>query len=172
VALGFCYSDLASVTAALDRGVGVYHSRSRGLWVKGESSGAVQDLIRIDADCDRDCLRFTVRQANPGFCHLDTRTCWGDDGGLPRLLRRLQARREQAPEGSYTARLFQDREFLGAKLREEADELAIAPDRENAVDEAADVLFFTLTTLAAQNIDLDEVEAVLDRRALKVTRRD
>jgi phosphoribosyl-ATP pyrophosphohydrolase len=153
-------------------GQGIYHSRSRGLWVKGESSGATQDLLAIDADCDRDCLRFTVRQKDPGFCHLDTRTCWGEDRGLPRLLRRLEARLEAAPAGSYTARLFKDRDLLGAKLREEALELASAPDRDNAVEEAADVLFFTLATLAARGIDLDEVEAVLDRRALKVTRRE
>ncbi|MGH1480494.1 MAG: phosphoribosyl-ATP diphosphatase [Geminicoccales bacterium] len=172
VALGFCYSDLASVTAALNRGLGIYHSRSRGLWVKGESSGATQELLRIDADCDRDCLRFTVRQSGSGFCHLGTRNCWGEDQGIARLVRRLETRKEQAPAGSYTARLFQDRELLADKLREEAEELATAPDRNNAIDEAADVLFFTLTTLAARGIDLGEIEAVLDRRALKVTRRD
>lgn len=172
VALGFCYSNFASVTAALDRGQGIYHSRSRGLWIKGESSGATQDLLKIDADCDRDCLRFTVRQAGTGFCHRETRTCWGNDQGIGRLLRRLEDRREQAPAGSYAARLFQDRDLLGAKLREEADELATAPDRNNAVHEAADVFFFTLATLAARGIDLEEVEAVLDRRSLKVTRRD
>ena len=172
VALGFCFSDLASVTAALERGVGAYHSRNRGLWIKGESSGATQELISIAADCDRDCLRFMVRQAGGGFCHLDQRTCWGEDQGVSRLIRRLEARRQDAPAGSYTARLFQDHALLGAKLREEAEELAIAPDRENAIDEAADVMFFTLTTLAARGIDLSEVEAVLDQRALKVTRRD
>lgn len=171
-ALGFCYSDLASITAALDRGMGIYHSRSRGLWVKGESSGASQELIRIDADCDRDCLRFTVRQTGSGFCHEGTRTCWGEDRGLSRLIRRLTARRETAPPGSYTARLFQDRALLGSKLREEAEELATASDRANAVHEAADVLFFTLATLAARDIDLEEVEAALDQRALKVTRRN
>lgn len=171
-ALGFCYSDLASITAALDRAMGIYHSRSRGLWVKGESSGASQELIRIDADCDRDCLRFTVRQTGSGFCHEGTRTCWGEDRGLSRLIRRLAARRETAPPGSYTARLFQDRALLGSKLREEAEELATASDRANAVHEAADVLFFTLATLAARDIDLEEVEAALDQRALKVTRRN
>ncbi len=172
VALGFCFSDLESITTALDRGIGAYHSRSRGLWIKGESSGAVQELVGMAADCDRDCLRFVVRQAGSGFCHLNTRTCWGEDRGISRLVRRLEARREQAPAGSYTARLFQDRDLLGAKLQEEAEELATAPNRDNAVDEAADVLFFTLTTLAARGIDIGEVEAVLDRRALKVTRRD
>jgi phosphoribosyl-ATP pyrophosphohydrolase len=171
-ALGLCYSDITSLKAALERGAGIYHSRSRGLWVKGETSGAVQELISVAADCDRDCLRFTVRQSGPGFCHLDTRTCWGEDRGLSRLLRRLEIRRQQAPEGSYTARLFNDPNLLGSKLREEADELATATDRDNAVHEAADLLFFTLTAMTARGIDLAEVEALLDQRALKVTRRD
>jgi len=172
IALGLCYSNASSLETTLERGMGVYHSRRRGHWVKGESSGATQELIRVAVDCDRDCLRFTVRQANPGFCHLSTRTCWGEDQGLSELIRRLETRRQAAPEGSYTARLFKDSSLLGAKLREEADELATAPDRENAIHEAADVLFFTLTTLAARGIGLNEVEAVLDQRALKVTRRD
>ncbi len=172
VALGLCYSDMESLKTALERGIGVYHSRSRGLWIKGESSGATQDLISVAVDCDRDCLRFTVRQANPGFCHLSTRTCWGEDQGLSQLIRRLEQRRLAAPAGSYTARLFNDSQLLGAKLCEEADELAAASDRDHVIHEAADVLFFTLTTLAANGIGLDEVEAVLDQRALKVTRRD
>ena len=67
-ALGLCYSDLEFLRAALEQDRGVYRSRSRGLWVKGATSGATQELLRIDADCDRDCLRFTVRQQPPGFC--------------------------------------------------------------------------------------------------------
>ena len=85
-----------SLRAALEQGQGVYHSRSRGLWVKGATSGATQELLRIDADCDRDCLRFTVRQQPPGFCHLNTRTCWGDEGGLGALARRLASARSGA----------------------------------------------------------------------------
>jgi phosphoribosyl-ATP pyrophosphohydrolase len=172
VALGLCYSDLASLSAALDQGRGVYHSRTRGLWVKGETSGALQELLRIDADCDRDTLRFTVRQQPPGFCHRNTRTCWGPDQGLGALARRLAERRIAAPPGSYTAKLLADPDLLGAKLREEAAELAEAAARAHVIDEAADVLYFTAATLARHGIDLGEVEAALDRRALKVTRRD
>jgi phosphoribosyl-ATP pyrophosphohydrolase/phosphoribosyl-AMP cyclohydrolase len=171
-ALGLVYSDLESLRAALEQGRGVYHSRSRGLWVKGATSGAVQELLRVDADCDRDCLRFTVRQQPPGFCHQGTRTCWGKDHGLGALACRLAARRQAAPPGSYTAKLFGDPALLGAKLREEAQELADATSRDHVIHEAADVLYFTLTTLARHGIDLAEVEAALDRRALKVTRRD
>ena len=170
-ALGLCFSSLESLIAALERGQGIYHSRRRGLWVKGESSGATQELLRIDADCDRDTLRVTVRQQPPGFCHLNTRTCWGPDRGLGALSRRLAERKLAAPTGSYTARLFADPELLGAKLREEAAELAEADRREHVVHEAADVFYFTLATLARHGVDLAEVEAALDRRALKMTRR-
>jgi phosphoribosyl-ATP pyrophosphohydrolase/phosphoribosyl-AMP cyclohydrolase len=172
IALGLAYSSLDSLRAALEQGRGVYHSRSRGLWVKGESSGAAQELLRIAADCDRDTLRFTVRQAPPGFCHLHTRTCFGPEQGLGALARRLAARRQDAPEGSYTARLLRDPDLLGTKLREEADELARAGTRSDVVHEAADVLYFTLTALARHGVELAEVEATLDRRARKVSRRD
>ena len=172
VALGLCYSDLESLRAALDQGQGAYHSRSRGLWIKGATSGASQELLRIDADCDRDCLRFTVRQQPPGFCHLNTRTCWGEDAGLGALARRLAERRAAAPAGSYTAKLFADPALLGAKLREEAGELAEAEARAEVIHEAADVLYFTLAQLARHDVDLGEIERALDRRALKVTRRD
>src|SRR5690606_17844883 len=103
---------------------------------------------------------------------LDTRTCWGEDDGLGRLERLLRARRENAPEGSYTARLFADPALLAAKLRGEADELGRAVTREEVVWEAADILYFTLARLAREGIDLAEVERHLDRRRLKVTRRD
>ena len=96
-ALGFCYSNLASVQEALETGKGVYWSRRRGLWRKGESSGNAQELIRVDLDCDRDALRFTVRQAGPGFCHMETTSCWGPLKGLPGLAETLAARQQSAP---------------------------------------------------------------------------
>ena len=172
VALGLVYSDRDSLAESLRTRRGVYRSRSRGLWRKGESSGAVQDLLRVDLDCDRDALRFTVRQHGAGFCHLETRTCWGPDRGLGALARLLRERREHAPPGSYTARLFDDPDLLRAKLLEEAGELTRAAARPEVVHEAADVLYFTLVRLAREGIDLAEVEAELDRRALKVTRRN
>lgn len=172
VALGLVYSSPASIKAAVAERRGIYQSRSRGLWRKGESSGALQELVRIEPDCDRDSLRFVVRQQGVGFCHLEQRTCFGEDRGLGALMRTLQARRERAPEGSYTARLFADPALLGAKLEEEAAELVAAHEREHVVHEAADVLFFTLARLAAEGIDLDEVERHLDLRALRRTRRD
>jgi phosphoribosylformimino-5-aminoimidazole carboxamide ribotide isomerase len=170
-ALGLVYSDAASVREAVKTGRGVYHSRKRGLWVKGESSGQIQELLRVTPDCDRDALRFTVRQHGSGFCHTGTRSCWGDDAGLSKLLRLVEQRRQDAPAGSYTRRLFEDADLLGAKLVEEAGELAEATSPEDVTWEAADVLYFTACAMARAGVSMEQVEAELDRRALKLTRR-
>src|SRR5438094_267436 len=62
-ALGLVWSTPESLACAVEQRRGVYWSRSRqALWVKGETSGNTQQLLRVDLDCDRDALRFTVRQ--------------------------------------------------------------------------------------------------------------
>ena len=71
VALGLVFSTLESVQESLRTGRGVYHSRKRGLWYKGESSGDIQELIKIDIDCDHDCLRFVVRQKGRGVVYIE-----------------------------------------------------------------------------------------------------
>ena len=173
VALGLVYSSKESIRVAVNERRGIYWSRSRNqLWRKGESSGDVQELLLVTPDCDRDAVRFMVRQHGAGFCHLGCRTCFGPDGGLGTLSRLLLDRREHAPAGSYTARLFQDRAMLAGKLREECEELLEAEDRDHVIHEAADVLYFTLVRLAGQGIGIEEVEAHLDRRHRRVTRRD
>jgi len=177
VALGLAYSSLESLKEAVRLRRGVYFSRSRGgLWIKGESSGDTQELLRIDLDCDRDALRFVVRQHGRGFCHEGTRTCFerfvpATIGGVAALDATIRERRATAPAGSYTRRLFDDAELAKAKLREEAEELAAAPGAENAAQEAADVIYFALVNAARHGVGLDEIEKILDRRALKVTRR-
>ncbi len=170
-ALGLAHSDAESLAAALAQGRGIYRSRSRGPWIKGESSGATQDLLAVDLDCDRDCLRFTVRQHGAGFCHTGAWTCFGPDHGLPALARRLRARTAGAPDGSYTARLLGDDGLLASKLQEEAGELAAARTSDEVVHEAADVLYFTMVSLARAGVGLDAVAAELDRRARRATRR-
>lgn len=169
-ALGLAFSDAESVREAVRMKRGVYKSRTRGLWVKGETSGDEQRLLRIDLDCDRDAMRFVVRQSGEGFCHLGTASCFGEGGGLPNLLKMLRARLEDAPEGSYTRRLFDDPKLLEAKLREEAGELAAASSGE-VVHEAADLIYFTLVAMARSGASIEDVEEELDRRALRITRR-
>jgi phosphoribosyl-ATP pyrophosphohydrolase len=169
-ALGLAYSSRDSLGRAIAEGRGIYHSRKRGVWVKGESSGNTQELLRVDLDCDRDCVRFTVRQFGPGFCHRATSTCWGPPVGLQSLEQRL-ARNTDGRAGSYTQRLLNDPALLRAKLMEESTELADAITPLNAVQEAADLLYFTMVAMRRTGVTLADVAGELDRRALRVTRR-
>ncbi|KAJ2464855.1 trifunctional histidinol dehydrogenase [Coemansia sp. RSA 2322] len=170
VCLGVAYSSAASLGAALAAGEGVYWSRKRGLWRKGLTSGATQTLVGVAVDCDADTLCFRVRQA-AGFCHRNTRTCFGPSAGIARLAQTVADRRASAPAGSYTRRLFDDADLLRAKLLEEAGELADADDAASVAFEAADVLYFALVKCAAHGVSLADVERSLDRKHLRVERR-
>lgn len=69
ICLGLVWSSDESIAEALRTGTGVYQSRKRGLWYKGQSSGDVQELVRVGLDCDADCLVFVVKQkGRGGFC--------------------------------------------------------------------------------------------------------
>lgn len=171
VALGLVWSSKESISEALKTGSGVYQSRKRGLWYKGASSGDTQELISLGLDCDKDCLVFRVRQKGRGFCHLGTVSCWGQLGGLSRLEKTIRERKESAPEGSYTTRLFNDPSLVRAKIKEEADELCQATTKEDIAAEAADLLYFALTRCIAADVSLEDVEKSLDLRSLKVRRR-
>jgi len=53
-----------------------YWSRSRqAFWVKGETSGHVQELVDLRLDCDRDCLLALVNQTGPA-CHTGAPNCF------------------------------------------------------------------------------------------------
>jgi phosphoribosyl-ATP pyrophosphohydrolase len=171
VALGLVYSSGQSLAAAIEQRRGIYHSRTRGIWVKGETSGAAQQLLGVDLDCDRDTLRFTVRQHGPGFCHTGTRSCWGEDHGLGRLQRRLTQIAASGDPGSNTRKLLGDPGLLAAKLVEEATELADADGADLVTHEAADLLYFLLVRATVVGVSLDDLEAELDRRERRVTRR-
>jgi phosphoribosyl-ATP pyrophosphohydrolase/phosphoribosyl-AMP cyclohydrolase/histidinol dehydrogenase len=171
IALGLVYSSEESVAESLRTGRGVYQSRKRGLWYKGESSGDVQELVSMSLDCDSDCLQFIVRQKGRGFCHLATPTCFGEYRGLSKLQKTLQSRKDSAPEGSYTARLFNDEQLLRAKILEEATELCDATTKEHIAFEAADLFYFALTKCVAAGVSLEQVERNLDAKSIKVKRR-
>ncbi|QRV72433.1 histidinol dehydrogenase [Ceratobasidium sp. AG-Ba] len=169
--LGLVYSSKESIRESICTGKGVYQSRKHGLWRKGETSGAVQDVISLRADCDSDSLEFSVVQHGTGFCHLGSTTCFGDVTGLPALERTLQQRLQSAPQGSYTRRLFEDPKLLRAKIMEEADELCAAESREDVAFEAADLIYFALTKCVKAGVSLVDIETSLDLKAKKVTRR-
>lgn len=163
--LMLAYSSPESLRAALRRGEGIYHSRSRqALWVKGEQSGHRQRLISCRMDCDRDSLLFTVAQTGPA-CHTGSRSCFGGRRfTLARLFEVLAERRRDLPQGSYTATLLQDREQLLRKIMEEAFEVTRAGARDDLVWEVADAVYFLSVLATAEGIDLADIEAELAGR--------
>ena len=177
-ALGLVWSTRESLDAAVRERRGIYWSRSRdSLWIKGETSGATQELLRVELDCDRDALRFVVRQHGSGFCHTGTPGCWPTPFTLSTLSELIARRGNEAPEGSGTAKLIKDPALLASKLREETEELiqtldeALPGDANEVVHEAADLLYFTLVAAASRGIGVDSIRQELARRHLRVRRR-
>eukprot|EP00400_MALV-I_sp_L67-5_P000316 gene316-1141_t len=155
--LGMVYSSFESICRCLTEGIGIYHSRRRGIWRKGETSGDTQKLVRLEIDCDRDALAVCFDHQTRGLKHLQE-TCFD--------------RVHSAPPGSYTKKLIEDPSgLLRAKLIEEAGELADAQTKKHVAEEMADLLYFAMVRCATAGVSLDDVEQVLDRRSLKVTRR-
>ncbi|KAI1496186.1 histidinol dehydrogenase-domain-containing protein [Biscogniauxia marginata] len=170
VALGLVYSSEDSVAESLRTQTGVYQSRKRGLWYKGATSGDTQELVRISMDCDNDALKFIVKQTG-NFCHLEQFGCFGNLKGLSKLEETLVSRKQSAPGGSYTKRLFSDEKLLRAKIMEEAEELCNAQTPEEVAFEAADLLYFALTKAVGAGVSLSDIEKSLDAKSLKVKRR-
>lgn len=175
IALGLAYSNYESLLYAIEHRCGTYWSRSRdGLWIKGETSGATQQLLGMRLDCDRDCLRFQVTQDPPGFCHFDTHTCFGQERTIQSVMERLAARMSETDENSFTKKLVNDSHMLETKLLEEAKELSEASqsdDKHEIVHEAADVLYFSLVAMLKHGVTLDGVYHELARRMNRVVRR-
>ena len=187
ICLGLVYSSEKSIETALQSGCGVYQSRRHGLWIKGRESGNTQQLVSIALDCDADALQFIVRQKGEGkfsicivhsfrlqcigFCHLNTSTCFGPYSGISRLERTLVDRKESAPVGSYTARLFNEPKLLEAKIMEEASELCEATTKQEVAAEAADLLYFALTRCIAAGVSMEDIGHNLDLKSTKILRR-
>ncbi|KAF9970003.1 trifunctional histidinol dehydrogenase [Actinomortierella ambigua] len=169
--LGLVYSSIESVVESFRTRKGVYQSRNRGLWHKGATSGATQDLIRVQLDCDGDALQYIVHQHGAGFCHNNVRSCFGPATGLAHLSQTLESRKISAPAGSYTQRLFSDSNLLQSKIMEEADELCRADSKEEIAWEAADLMYFVLAKCVSQGVSLRDIEKQLEHRSRKITRR-
>ena len=150
-------------------------SRSRGEpWHKGATSGNTQAVRALRADCDGDTLLALVEPAGPA-CHTGERTCFhrgalnqpAPHEALPTLERTLAARARERPAGSYTVALLDDPPRIGAKVMEEAEEVARAAREESderVDEEAADVLYHLLVLLRSRGRALADAERVLDGR--------
>lgn len=164
------HADREALDATVATGEMHYRSRTRGPWHKGATSGNVQHVVALVADCDRDAVLAVVRPEGPA-CHTGTTSCFVGAAASAGVLGRLDALIEQrasgAPEASYVGALLADRNLRLKKLGEEATELAVAAsdeDRDAVIEEAADLVFHTLVAARAAGVSIDDVLGALAAR--------
>lgn len=170
------YMNAEALAATLEGHRVVFYSRSKQrLWMKGETSGHMLDLVEVRTDCDRDCLLVIARPNGP-VCHVGTLTCFGNEdltgasrlGFLSTLERVIEQRVTESPEGSYTARLFaKGAKRISQKVGEEGLEVALAGVAETddkVISESADLLYHLLVLLKSRGITLANVIAELESR--------
>ena len=165
------YMNAEALLQTFESGKVTFYSRSKQrLWTKGESSGNVLQLVRVDADCDRDSLLIQAIPTGP-VCHTGADTCWDEVNRgefLDHLERTIQDRRDNPSEGSYTTSLLRRGiNKVAQKVGEEAVELVIEAkddDKELFLNEAADLMYHYLVLLAAKGYTLEEVRGVLRER--------
>jgi len=169
------YMNREALQRSLASGRVTFWSRSRGeLWTKGETSGNTLDLFAVHADCDLDCVLVLATPDGP-TCHRNTESCFDntspvipDLAFLAALERLVCERAEQRPEGSYTTALFEAGvKRIAQKVGEEGVETALAAtagDREELVNESADLLYHLLVLLKARDASLADIISVLQSR--------
>lgn len=171
------HADREAMERTLATGEMHYRSRTRGLWHKGATSGNVQRVVSLAADCDGDAVLARVAPAGPA-CHTGAETCFAQEGApaaeagdaLTALDATLAARAAAQTDArpSYTQRLLADRNLRLKKLGEEMAELVTAcadADAARAAEEGADVVYHALVALRAVGVSLDDVRRVLAGRA-------
>ena len=175
--LTLAYMNRESLAISLAEERTCFWSRSRQvLWRKGETSGNVQHIVSVTADCDRDALVVEVEPEGPA-CHLggvscfefplwqsETRQSFSADG----LMALLAGRKAEKPEGSYTTYLFEKGlDKILKKVGEEATEVIIAgkaEDRRETIYEIADLAYHVMVLMTEAGISLDDVRAELASR--------
>ena len=175
--LTLAYMNRESLEISLREGRTCFWSRSRQeLWRKGETSGNVQHIVSITADCDRDALVVVVHKEGPA-CHLGTDSCFTaplyENGKQPEfslkgLYALLEGRKAERPEGSYTTYLFEKGlDKILKKVGEECTEVIIAAkaeDRAETIYEIADLVYHTLVLMVQSGIRIEEIQQELASR--------
>lgn len=189
--LMLAYVSAESLEMTLETGDLHFHSRSRDeIWKKGETSGSFMHLRQLRYDCDGDALVAMVDPAGPA-CHTGQRSCFYREvlgsassrkdappapgepfpvthEALPALERTLRSRAVERPEASYTVKLLDDRELIGAKVEEEAEEVIRAAREETnqrVAEEAADLLYHLSVLLVSRGVSQSAVMEVLNDRS-------
>ncbi len=158
----------------LDDNIVTFYSRTKQrLWTKGETSGDYLKAVDYALDCDLDTLLITVIPKG-NTCHLGTKSCFSRiSSDLPwvffsHLEEMLDERKTADPETSYTASLYAvGKKRIAQKVGEEGVEVALAAmseDKEEILNEAADLIYHTTVLLHDQNLSWTEVLEVLKKR--------
>ena len=168
--LTLAYMNKESLEISIKEGRTCFWSRSRQeLWRQGETSGNVQKIVSITADCDADALVVKVEKNGPA-CHTGTDSCFNDEiyqsdelsefsySGLYDL---IKGRKEEKKEGSYTTYLFEKGiDKILKKVGEESTEVIIAAkadDRRETVYEIADLAYHVMVLMVQMGIPLEEI---------------
>ena len=175
--LTLAYMNKESLQISMEEKRTCFWSRSRQeLWRKGETSGNVQHIVDITADCDRDALVVQVEKEGPA-CHLGSDSCfnypvWESDELHPFCLQSLydllMGRKEEKPEGSYTTYLFEKGiDKILKKVGEECTEVIVAAkgdDKRETIYELADLCYHSMVLMAQMGITVEEVRDELASR--------
>ncbi len=173
--LTLAYMNRESLEISLERGLTCFYSRSRQcLWLKGETSGNYQHLVKIVADCDRDALTVIVKRDGPA-CHTGEVSCFhntiydsGADFTYEGLMELIAGRKSAPKEGSYTSYLFgKGLDKILKKVGEESTEVIIAGknrDRGEAIYEISDLVYHLMVFMTEAGITTEDISRELALR--------
>ena len=175
--LTLAYMNEESLALTLSEKRTVFYSRSRQcIWRKGETSGNIQRVVSIKADCDGDALVVEVDKTGPA-CHTGAESCFNEpifvsDDVAPfcidALYNLLSGRKSSPKEGSYTTYLFEKGiDKILKKVGEESTEVIIAgtkQDKEETVYELADLVYHCMVLMVEAGISLEDVRKELGKR--------
>lgn len=175
--LTLAYMNRESLEISMKEGRTCFFSRSRQeLWRKGETSGNVQHIVSITADCDRDALTVEVIKDGPA-CHLGTDSCFSnpvfhsdlpDPFTLEGLMKLLEGRKTEKKEGSYTTYLFEKGiDKILKKVGEETTEVIVAGkggDKRETIYEIADLAYHVMVLMVQMGISLEDIHKELASR--------
>ena len=168
--LTLAYMNEESLKISLEKKLTCFWSRSRQeLWLKGETSGNYQHIIKIVADCDNDALLVYVKKDGPA-CHTGSESCFNevvfesDEDGVfspEALFEMIKGRKTEKKEGSYTTYLFEKGiDKILKKVGEECTEVIIASkdnDKKETIYEIADLYYHVMVMMVEMGIDVDDV---------------
>lgn len=173
--LTVAYMNRESLAISLKEGRTCFWSRSRQkLWRKGETSGNVQHIVRIDTDCDCDALTVYVQPEGPA-CHTGAESCFfntvyaGEEPfSLEGLMQLIEGRKTEKKEGSYTTYLFEKGiDKILKKVGEESTEVIIAgkaDDKAETIYEISDLTYHVLVLMVQMGISIDDIYKELASR--------